>query len=210
MIIFFFCLIFLMTSLSIPAYAENNGFEITQGTPELIKELRNGGFVIYIRHGKTDTRVLDVYPVVLNDCTKQRPLTEEGREELYLLRHFIKEAQIPVYKIYSSPLCRARESAEILFGKNITVDNNLMYTAQLTSKDKIPIIARTLELISNPIEKEGYNRAMVAHAPNLADIMDYFPDREASTIIFKPLGNGKFNYIATILPEEWEDLLLAL
>lgn len=197
-------------NLIIAVNAENNGFEIRQGTSELIKELRNGGFVVYIRHGKTDTRVLDEYPVVLDDCSKQRPLTDEGREELLLLSDYIKRSQIPVYEIYSSPLCRAKESSEIIFGNNITIDNNLMYTAQLTSSDKIPIIARTLELISTPVKKEGYNRAMVAHAPNLADIMDYFPEREASTIIFKPLGNDTFEYIATILPEEWEELLMSL
>ena len=104
-------------------------------------------------------------------------------------------------------MCRAVESTTILFGNNFTIDKNLMYTAQFTSKEKKPIIQRTLDLLSTPLENNRLNRFIIAHAPNLADLMGYFPEREASFIVFEPLGDKNYKYIATFLPDELNELL---
>jgi len=82
-----------------------------------------------------------------------------------------------------------------------------MYTAHLTSEQKKPVVEKTRQLISKPVQEKGKNRMLVAHAPNLADIMEYFPEIEGSLIIFKPLGENQFEYLATIHPDHWETLL---
>lgn len=202
LIIFIISILFFVNS-----FANSEIFEVKQATPQLILELQQGGFVVYIRHGKTDITRRDYYPVDLSDCSKQRPLTDEGREELRFLSEILKKLQIPLGNIYTSPMCRAVESTEILFGNNYIVEKYLMYTAQLTSDEKKPILEKTLELLSKPLSSENKNRIIVAHAPNLADLMNYFPEIEASVIIFQPLGNNQYNYLATILPDEWNYLL---
>ena len=47
---------------------------------------------------------------------------------------------------------------------------------------------------------------MLAHAPNLADTMGYFPKVEATVVIFIPQGD-KFEYVASIRPDMWPALL---
>ena len=191
-------------------YANVEDFEEIKGSKEMFEKLKHGGFVIYIRHGKTDTSQRDYYPVVLNDCSKQRSLSDEGREELAKIGEYIRKANIPIGDIFSSPMCRAKESTLIMFGEKYTTEMNLIYTAQLTSEEKKPVIAKTRELISTPIKEKGVNRVMVAHAPNLADLMGYFPETEGSFIVFEPLGEGKYRYLGTILPDDWKDFGLEI
>ncbi len=172
-----------------------------------LKMIQEGGYVLYFRHGKTDSSKPDQYPIDLNDCNTQRPLTAEGENEIIKIGEAIRKANIKIYQVYCSPLCRAKKSAELLFGDYFIVEEHLMYTAHLTSEQKIPVIAKTRELLSCNNIPKGKNRALVAHAPNIADLIDYFPETEGSLLIFKPLGEGQFEYIATILPNQWNKLI---
>ena len=187
-------------------FAEGDTFVETKPRPELIDELRQGGFVLYMRHGRTDSSIPDQVPIDIDDCGTQRPLTDEGREEIRRIGEWMRKAGIPCQEVFCSPLCRARESARLAFSEIYRVEDKLMYTAHLTSTEKIPVVAKTRELISRPVEP-GRNRILVAHAPNLADLMGYFPETEGTVAVFRPLGDGRFQYLASILPGHWEHLV---
>ena len=172
----------------------------------LIGQLREGGYVIYMRHGSTDTSRPDQLPKVdLNDCSTQRPLTEAGRREAARVGNAIRMSKIPLGEIFSSPMCRAKESALAAFGPNFSINPLLMYTSNMPLNEKAPVLEMTRELISRPVEGK-VNRVVVAHAPNLMDIFGYFPKPEATVVIFKPLGDKKFKYIASIAPKQWKAL----
>jgi hypothetical protein len=47
---------------------------------------------------------------------------------------------------------------------------------------------------------------VLAHAPNLFDLIGYFPV-EATMVIFAPKGQGQFEYVASITPPHWSKLL---
>jgi phosphohistidine phosphatase SixA len=121
---------------------------------------------------------------------------------------FIRAAKLPVGDIFASPLCRAKESAQAAFSRYV-VDNNLMYTANMTDAEKAPVVAGTRKLLSLPVAA-GSNRMLVAHAPNLMDLMGYFPKPEGTLVIFRPQDNGRFEYLGSIRPEHWPDLLREL
>jgi phosphohistidine phosphatase SixA len=182
-------------------------FTVLKADAALLKELRSGGFVLYLRHGKTDPRQPDQVPIRLDDCGTQRPLTNEGRDEITAVGAALRRAGIPLGEVFSSPLCRAVESAKLACGKTVKIENNLMYTAHLTSAEKEPVLARTRELISAAVTETGKNRVLVAHAPNLADLVGYYPETEGTVVVFRPLGQGEFAYVASILPKEWPELL---
>lgn len=187
------------------AAATEGAFAEIPATPALLEDLRGGGFVLYMRHGMTDTSQPDEVPIDLGDCKTQRPLTDAGRAEITEVGRAIRAAGIPVGEIYSSPLCRAWESARLAFGEGYTIVNDLIYTAHLTSAEKIPVIAMTRRLLSEPVTG-GSNRVVVAHAPNMAEVMDYFPRTEGTVIVTRPAG-GDFEYIASIRPGDWPVLL---
>ncbi|HEY9194213.1 MAG TPA: histidine phosphatase family protein [Methyloversatilis sp.] len=175
-------------------------------TAETLAQLRTGGFVLYLRHGKTDNTKADRVPTVdLNDCSTQRPLTEEGREIEAAVGLAMRKARIPIGEFRVSPLCRARESAAAAFPMLApTVDNNLMYVANFTDAEKAPIIANTRRLLATPVAA-GSNRLLLAHAPNLMDLIGYFP-KEGTLVVFRPNGDG-FEYVASIPPDLWTRLL---
>ena len=179
-------------------------------TPALLKALRAGGFVLYMRHGNTDNTKPDAVPKVdLNDCATQRPLNDLGRKVATQVGNYLRLAKIPVSEVVHSPLCRARESAQLAFadvGDLLRQENKLMYVGNFTSEEKKPIVAMTRLLVSTPVPA-GTNRVLVAHAPNLADLMGYFVKPEGTVVVIRPLGEGRFEYLASIYPDMWPGLL---
>lgn len=177
---------------------------------QLLAQVRKGGFVLYMRHGTTDNSRADRAPNVdLNDCNTQRVLNDEGRQVAVEVGKFIARAQWPVGDVFHSPLCRARETAQLAFPqqrKGLREDLNLAYTANLTSEQKVPVVAATRALVSAPVAA-GTNRVIVAHAPNMADLMGYFVKPEGTVVILRPFGNNQFEYLASIHPGDWAGLL---
>jgi phosphohistidine phosphatase SixA len=194
----------LQAQVAQPAFVE------IMATPALLSDLRRGGYVLYMRHGTTDNSRADRAPTVdLNDCNTQRVLNDEGRKLAQGVGRNIVQAKIPVGDVFHSPLCRARESAELAFpalrGK-LQPELNLAYTANLTAEEKKPVLAATRKLLSAPVAA-GSNRVLVAHAPNMADLMGYFVKPEGTVVVIRPLGNDQFEYIASVPPTLWAHLL---
>lgn len=168
--------------------------------------LGNGGHVLFIRHGSTDTSQPDQIPTDLHNCDNQRPLTDAGREQMREVGERLADKGWPIVEpIHVSVFCRTQESAQLLFPEyEHQVETELRYTAALTSADKQPVIQRTRELLSKPLDGP-YNRVLVAHAPNIAELMDYYP-AEAAVVVLTPLGNKDFKYVTTIGPDDWAAL----
>ena len=177
-------------------------------TADTIHLLRSGGYALYLRHGPTNNAIADRVPHVdLNDCSTQRPLTKAGRELMARVGDAIRQARIPIGEFRVSPLCRARDSASAAFPDLApTIDAQLMYVANLTTAEKAPIIANTRRLLSAPVPT-GTNRLVLAHAPNLMEVLGYFP-REGTMVILRPNAERSgFDYVASVLPSAWPGLL---
>ena len=177
-------------------------------TPATLDQLRRGGFVLYLRHGFTDNTKPDrATGVDLDDCSTQRPLTPEGLKIAARVGDAVRQARIPIGEIRISPLCRVRDTVAAAFpGMPHTLDDKLMYTANFTDVEKAPSIANTRQLLSTPVAA-GTNRLLIAHAPNLMDLIGYFP-KEATLVVFKPKGPQEgFDYVASIPPALWTELL---
>lgn len=188
-----------------PTAAADPQFKEILATPVLLQKLQQGGFVFYMRHGNTDSSRGDRFPHVdLNDCSTQRVLNPLGHQVTQQIGDYIKQAQIPIGDVFCSPLCRAKDSAINAFG-HYTVELALMYTGGMTSEQKKPVLAKTRALISLAVES-GTNRVLVAHAPNLMDLIGYYP-AESTLVIFIPKGNDAFEYIGSIRPQDWPALL---
>lgn len=183
-------------------------FEVRAATAEDIRWARGGHAVIYMRHGATDPRFPDQVPVDLNDCSAQRPLSDAGRAQLREIAAGFAQLQLPHTPAHTSPFCRAVESARIVFGDQYEVDLELRYTAAMPEVEKAPAVARTRWHLSRPLETPGFNRLVVAHGPNIADLIDYLPP-EGTLILFRPLGDS-FEYVASIEPKHWAALLQEL
>lgn len=192
----------LVQAQSVPAFEEK------EATREQLDKLQQGGFVLYMRHGKTDNSRPDKVgeELNLNDCNTQRLLNDDGRKMAADVGKALRAAKVPIGDFYVSPMCRTRESAQLAMpDKKPTVIDHLYSATNLPQEQKKPINAVTRRLLSEPVA-QGSNRFILAHAPNLADVMGYFPKAEGSVIIFIPKGD-QFEYVATIRPDMWPKLL---
>jgi len=99
-------LIIIFISINSPVKADLN--------QNLVKELKKGGNLIFIRHalapGGGDPDNFDI-----NDCSTQRNLNIDGIEQSKKIGNFFKQHEIPIYKTISSQWCRCKETALIAF-----------------------------------------------------------------------------------------------
>jgi phosphohistidine phosphatase SixA len=189
-----------------PAGTAASGFAVVVATADTVVALRAGGFALYLRHGATANARPDRVPAVdLADCSTQRPLSDEGRSTAARVGAALRDAGIPTGEIHVSPMCRTRDTATAAFpGRSVVEDDRLVYTANLTDAQKAPILERTRALLSAPVPA-GTNRLLIAHAPNLMDLIGYFPT-ETTLVVFRPRGEGQFDYVASIPADLWPSL----
>ncbi len=190
--------------------AEPPAIKEIAATKELIKSLRGGGYVLYMRHANTDTSKPDAVPKVdLNDCATQRNLNEEGRKLAAALGRRIRTGGIPVSEVIYSPFCRTRETAQLAFGGSgvkLREELLLAYPSNMTAEEKKPVLEMTRQLLATPVPA-GSNRVLVGHAQNLAELSAIFVKPEAAIVVIRPQGSGRFDYVASIPPTAWADLL---
>src|SRR5258708_31801027 len=103
----------LVSCLSISFAAQAWG----QSDPSLLAKLREGGYVLYMRHTSTDFSQNDTSSRSFEDCANQRNLTDKGRDEARAIGQHIKRLRIPVGTVLASPFCRTMETARLAFGK---------------------------------------------------------------------------------------------
>src|SRR5947207_2532890 len=99
-----------LVCLLLPALAGHAQAPVTSSLPAsppedaaLVRMLRAGGFVLYVRHAATDFSKNDAAMTSYEDCASQRNLTEEGRAAARRVGEAIKELGIPVARVYASP-----------------------------------------------------------------------------------------------------------
>lgn len=191
-----------------PAAVTPSKFKEVPATAALLRQVQTGGFALYLRHGPTNNSIADRVPAVdLNDCSTQRPLTDAGHALMVKVGQSMWQARIPIGEFRVSPMCRARDSASAAFPQlTPEVDPLLMYVANFTANEKGPVVAHTRELLSHPVPG-GVNRLVLAHAPNLMELLGYFP-KEGTLVILRPKGGQLgFDYVASVLPDAWPSLL---
>src|SRR5438552_11913740 len=81
---------------------------------ELVPALRKGGYVLFIRHPKTNPDQADTDPLHLDNVKAQRQLSDEGRKQAEVLGEAFRALKLPVGKVIASKFYRAREAAKLL------------------------------------------------------------------------------------------------
>jgi broad specificity phosphatase PhoE len=99
----------LVLAWAIPAAAQDEPWAL----------LRQGGHVVLLRHGVTTPGVGDPPDMRLADCSTQRNLSEEGRDQARRIAEGFSRFQVPVEKVLSSEWCRCIETAALAFGDGV-------------------------------------------------------------------------------------------
>lgn len=182
---------------------------------DLVSALRDGGHVIYIRHAKTvkDWGDQASPDLDLSDCSTQRRLSDEGKADAKVIGEGIKAAGIPVGDVISSDYCRAYNTADLAFGRYTKNSNlNFLPCVECTPEEYKEYAARVAPLMS-ALPETGKNTVLVGHDDPFQGVTmpiipenGIYPAPMGVAYIAKPLGDGKFDLVAKINPNQWQSL----
>ena len=177
--------------------------EPRSGPLEVVEQLRDGGYVVFLRHAATDQSQRDVLGVPLTDCSGQRNLTEAGREQARSIGQAWRSLEIPVGDVLSSAYCRTRETAELAFGRATIVPALTgIPTEQVgTYGGRVRALRRFLG--TKPAD--GENTVVVGHIANLEAATQVEID-EGDAAVFEPLGGSRYRLVARLPASAWPQL----
>ena len=168
---------------------------------KLLAALRKGGYVLYFRHASTDFGANDDAMTSFEDCTKQRNLTDTGRDEARAIGTAIRRLDLPIGDVLASPYCRTMETATLIFGRATATPAVRGGPAQAESAR----YADLTKLLSTPVPG-GRDRVIVSHGNPFRAVAggSYLAEGEAA--IIEPLGAAKFRIVARVRKDEWAGL----
>jgi phosphohistidine phosphatase SixA len=178
--------------------------EPRSGPLEVVEGLREGGYVVYLRHAATDHSQRDRLGVPLTDCTGQRNLNDAGREQARSIGRAWRALELPVGDVLSSGYCRTRETAELAFGRTVIVPALTgIPTEQVgTYGGRVRALRRMLG--TRPAD--GENTVIVGHIANLEAATQIEID-EGDAAVFEPLGESRFRLVARLPAAAWPQLV---
>ena len=136
-------LIIILISFTTPIKADLN--------KNLLNQLEDGGKLIFIRHayapGGGDPNNFN-----LDDCSTQRNLNNEGREQAKYIGEFFKKNKIEIDKVLSSEWCRCKETAKIAF-KNFSTNSflNSFYSFKYAKNKE-----KQIEMLNDYVKKFNF------------------------------------------------------
>jgi phosphohistidine phosphatase SixA len=180
---------------------------LTAGAPSgdaTLQALKSGGYVIYLRHALTDTARDDADPIVVKDCSTQRPLSNDGRIQARKIGAAFASIGIAVDRVFSSPYCRAEETAALAFPRAQREALDILWYSLALPKEEALIAAERLKQMLASPPQPGANTVLVGHTSNLKEAVGIWPKKEGEAIVFRPAGNGVFALVGSIAPIEFE------
>jgi phosphohistidine phosphatase SixA len=173
--------------------------------PDLLPELKKGGYVLFIRHPRTNPDQADTDPLNLDNIKAQRQLSDDGRKQAKALGDSLRALQIPVEKVISSKFQRAQEGAKLLAVGEITSSIDVSEGGLVVSANENKRRAMALRQVLSSPPAKGKNLVVISHKPNLQDAAgkEFGDLDECEVVVFRPLGDGKFEVVARVGSETW-------
>ncbi len=170
----------------------------------LVEALRDGGYVIVVRHTATTEGGVDD-PTKLEDCASQRNLSDEGRQQAIELGDAVEELEVPLGQVLASPYCRTLDTATLAFGDGVEKEEALLPLPGLGAPGQEEALAAAKALVGEE-PQEGENTVLVSHISTIEPATGATPDEGGSTV-FRPDGDGGFTLVAEVSPGGWQRLL---
>jgi len=174
----------------------------------LVDALRQGGYVIVMRHASSPREQPDAQSAAAGNSNRERQLDEHGQETARSMGTALKRLAIPVGEVLSSPTFRALETARLLDLAEAVPVNDLGEGGQGMQEDTEGLRSAWLRANAAEPPRAGTNRLMITHFPNLVGA---FGDAAAGVadgegLIIRP-ERGNAVVVGRVKIEEWPQLL---
>ena len=196
-------LVALLTALTLPGAAQA---ETLSGTA-LVQALRQGGYVLLMRHASSPHDVPDKATANPDNVKPERQLDQTGRDTAMAMGAAMKKLGIPVGDVLSSPTYRALETVKLAgFGTAKTYEELGDRGASMSAQAVVGW-ASWLKMRVSKKPRVGTNSILVTHSPNIAAA---FPGEarglsDGEVLVFLPEGTGAV-LVARVKIEEWPRL----
>lgn len=170
----------LLSGSRIPARAQSSAVE------SAIDAVLEGGTVLLCRHAITGT-FQEREPVDYADTTTQRLLSAEGERQARLMGRAFRLLRVPVTRVVSSPLHRARRTAELMFYR-LPVTDSIWHTNG-NDYSGAPELNRRSTL-ATPVA--GGNLVVISHIGTMRNALEAAPRNvgEGDCVVVRPTGAG--------------------
>jgi broad specificity phosphatase PhoE len=186
-----------MLGAAVPGSAAADNMDIAQA-------LRAGGLVIAVRHGATFPDQADTDPLNFENIAAQRNLNDNGKALATAFGDSLRQAGIPVGKVYTSKYNRAYETAVVAGFKDIEKTADLTEGGLVVSPNENNRRIEAFHKMLGTAPKPGTNTLLITHKPNIVDALgkDWFDVKEGEASIFRP-ENGSYKLLARVQMDEW-------
>ena len=189
---------FVLLTLLTAAYA--------QPAETLLRDLQNGGYVIYFRHAATGAQSDTVNAAgdwTSCDPGRMRQLSEAGRAEARAVGNAFRALDIPVSNVAASEYCRTVETAELLKLGKVEPTTDLLNTRSASYVGgQEALITRARQRLGT-VPPAGTNTVLVSHGFVISAAADISLS-EGEAAVFRPLGDGQFEFVSTVSLEDWQ------
>jgi broad specificity phosphatase PhoE len=176
----------------------------------LATALRAGGHVILVRHGATFADQADTDPLNFDNIAAQRGLNADGKALAKAFGEALRQAGVPVGKVYTSKFNRAYETATLAGFTDIEKTADLTEGGLVVSPNENNRRAEAVRKLLAMPPKPGTNTVLVTHKPNILDALgkEWFDVNEGEASIFRP-ENGKYILVARVQMADWARIATA-
>ena len=169
----------------------------------LVKALRQGGYVIVMRHTSSPREAPDKKAANSDNVKIERQLDEEGRTTATAMGKALRELKIPVGSVLSSPTYRALETVRYAQLGNPQTYPELGDNGQSMQGGTAAQAAWLQKRVTQ--FPTGTNTIIVTHFPNMTGA---FPKlaagvEDGEALVFGSDGKGGAALVARIKIEEW-------
>src|SRR5215475_2202619 len=186
------------------AIAVSTGSSAAASDQEIAQALRAGGLVIVLRHGATFPDQADTDPLNFDNIAAQRNLNDKGKALAKAFGNALRQAGVPVGKVYTSKYNRAYETAVIAGFKDIEKTADLTEGGLVVSPNENNRRTEAFRKMLGTAPKIGTNTILITHKPNIIDALgkDWFDVKEGEASLFRP-ENGSYKLLARVQMGEW-------
>ena len=171
---------------------------------EIAQALRAGGLVVVVRHGATFPDQADTDPLNFDNIAAQRNLNDKGKALAKAFGDAIRQARVPVGRVFTSKYNRAYETAVIAGLKDIEKTADITEGGLIVSPNENSRRIDAFRKLLGTAPMPGTNTILITHKPNIVDALgkDWFDVKEGEASIFRP-ENGGYKLLARVQMDEW-------
>jgi phosphohistidine phosphatase SixA len=171
---------------------------------DIAQALRAGGLVLVVRHGATFPDKADTDPLNFDNIAAQRNLNDKGKALAKAFGDAVRQAGVPVGKVYTSKYNRAYETAVIAGFQNVEKITDLTEGGLIVTPNENNRRTEAFRKMLTVAPTDHTNTILVTHQPNIVAALgkDWFDVKEGETSIFRP-ADGGYKLVARIQMDEW-------